>query len=227
MFGIFFWIFFLWIWYRDRIWFVYLFSFISALFFSIIQSARLAAQKKREQNQLLDSQKNSDIIGGDESQLADDDLEDESQTASQQSASHSKPQAASVNTMDRWVSTGKILTLSHGHFKQTMCGCRTRLLKYGLGSMIVPKVVTKISMWNKGGELRRQLQSPFTGRRALLKSCWFCYCSSSQGNKKAGVTEEKLRTDELLPLDQAIIWSIDHCGKSIVYMVVTASQRLN
>ena len=70
-------------------------------FVSIIQSARLAAQKKREQNQLLDSQKNSDIIGGDESQLADDDLEDESQTASQQSASHSKPQTASVNTMDR------------------------------------------------------------------------------------------------------------------------------
>ena len=66
-----------------------------------MQSARLAAQKKREQNQLLDSQKNSDIIGGDESQLADDDLEDESQTASQQSASQNKPQNASVNTMDR------------------------------------------------------------------------------------------------------------------------------
>ena len=77
---------------------MYLFSFISTLFFSIIQSARLAAQKNREQNQLLDSQKNSDIIGGDESQLADDDLEDESQTASQQSASHSKPH---ITTADR------------------------------------------------------------------------------------------------------------------------------
>ena len=33
------------------------------------------------------------------------------------------------------------------------------------------------------------------------------------------MAEEKLRTDELLPLDQAIIWSIDHCGKSLVICV--------
>ena len=46
--------------------------------------------------------------------------------------------------------------------------------------------------------------------------CWYLFDSSSQSNKKAVMAEEKLRTDELLPLDQAIIWSIDHCGKSLV-----------
>lgn len=66
-------------------------------FYLYLKSARLAAQKKREQNQLLDSQKNSgDIIGGDESQLADDEMDEEAQITSQ--SSQSKPTSATANT---------------------------------------------------------------------------------------------------------------------------------